>query len=95
MENGGLYTDVYPGQMVAEFNNWCFDESRQVGDTGVVKTDYGYHVMYFVDSHSVWFTNAESDLLEKIAEGIVPDLLENYEMSCDFSSMVLGNVELG
>ena len=51
--------------------------------------------MYFVDSHSVWFTNAESDLLESISAAIVPALLENYEMSCDFSSMVLGNVELG
>ena len=94
-ENGGLYTYVAEGEMVPEFNDWCFDPARQTGDYDLVKTDYGYHVMYFVDSHSVWFTNAESDLLEKIAEGIVPALLENYEMYCDFSSMVLGNVELG
>ncbi len=45
--NGGLYEDVYPGQMTTEFNNWCFDSSRKAGDTGLVKTDYGYHVMYF------------------------------------------------
>lgn len=47
-ENGGLYEDVAPGRMVAEFNDWCFDESRKPGDTAVVKTDYGYHIMYFV-----------------------------------------------
>ena len=94
-ENGGLYTYVSEGEMVPEFNDWCFDADRKTGDYGVVKTDYGYHVMYFVDSHSVWFTNAESDLLESISAEIVPALLENYEMSCDFSSMVLGNVELG
>ena len=46
-ENGGLYEDIYPGQMVAEFEDWCFDESRKAGDTGIVQTDYGYHVMYF------------------------------------------------
>lgn len=46
--NGGLYEDVYPGQMVTAFNDWCFDESRKPGDTGIVETDYGYHVMYFV-----------------------------------------------
>lgn len=45
--NGGLYTDVYKGQMVAEFNDWCFDEARAVGDTDIVKTTYGYHIMYF------------------------------------------------
>ena len=94
-ENGGLYTYVTEGEMVPEFNDWCFDADRKTSDYGLVKTDYGYHVMYFVDSHSVWFTNAESDLLESISAGIVPELLEKYEMSCDFSSMVLGNVELG
>lgn len=46
--NGGLYENVYPGQMLTNFNDWCFDESRQSGDTGIVESDYGYHVMYFV-----------------------------------------------
>ena len=45
---GGLYTEVYKGQMVAEFEDWCFDPARQAGDTGVVETTYGAHVMYFV-----------------------------------------------
>ena len=44
---GGLYTDVYPGQMVPEFNDWCFDESRKPGDTGIVNTTYGSHVMFY------------------------------------------------
>ena len=46
--NGGLYENVYPGQMVTAFNDWCFDSSRKPGDTGIVETTYGYHVMYFV-----------------------------------------------
>ena len=45
---GGLYTYVYPGQTVANFNDWCFDASRTTGETGVIETEYGYHVMYFV-----------------------------------------------
>lgn len=94
-ENGGLYTYVAEGEMVEAFNDWCFNSARKTGDHGLVKTEYGYHVMYFVDTNSVWFTNAESDLLSQISESIVPALMENYEMSCDFSSMVLGNVELG
>lgn len=44
---GGLYEDIYPGQMVTNFNDWVFDASRQSGDTGIVESDYGYHVMYF------------------------------------------------
>ena len=44
---GGMYEDVFPGEMVDAFNDWCFDESRQPGDHALVETDYGYHVMYF------------------------------------------------
>lgn len=61
---GGLYTDVYPGQMVPTFNDWCFDETRKASDTGIVLSDFGYHIMYFV-SHTenyYWKTVAESEL---------------------------------
>ena len=52
---GGLYEDVYPGQMVTNFNDWCFDESRKTGDTGVVESTYGYHVMFYVgDSETIY-----------------------------------------
>ena len=49
--NGGLYTEITKGRMVAEFNDWCFDASRKAGDTGIVYNEgsyTGYHVMYFV-----------------------------------------------
>ena len=59
VDNGGLYEDVYPGQMVAEFNDWCFAEGRKPGDTGIVVTSYGAHVMYF-DSYA---TQLYRDLL--------------------------------
>jgi len=45
--NGGLYSRIYKGQMVAEFEDWCFDSSRKVGDTGIVESPFGSHIMYF------------------------------------------------
>lgn len=47
--NGGLYEDVAVGDMVEAFDAWIFDSNRTPGETGLVKTPYGYHVMYFVD----------------------------------------------
>ena len=44
---GGLYEDIYPGQMVAPFEAWIYEEGRKAGDTDIVETTYGYHVMYF------------------------------------------------
>ena len=52
---GGLYENVYPGQMVANFEDWCFDESRKAGDTGIVETEYGYHIMYFVGDSEITY----------------------------------------
>ena len=62
--SGGLYTNVYKGQMVPSFEDWCFDPSRQAGDTGIVQTSYGYHVMYFVgqSENPYWYDQAESSL---------------------------------
>ena len=45
-ETGGLYEDIAPGQMVEEFNDWCF-AAHEEGDVDVIKTSYGFHVMYF------------------------------------------------
>ncbi len=60
---GGLYEDVYPGQMVDEFNDWCFDTSRKAGDVGIVQTSYGFHVMYYVGQGSVdWEAKVKANL---------------------------------
>ena len=62
--NGGLYEDIYQGQMVEAFENWCFAEGRKTGDTGIVETEYGYHVMYYssTDEMSYRDTMIESDM---------------------------------
>ncbi len=61
VENGGLYENVGKGEMVESFNDWIFDESRKVGDTGLVETDYGWHVMYFVGNGEVkWMLDADT-----------------------------------
>ncbi len=56
-DNGGLYENIYPGEMVTNFNDWCFDDSRKPGDTGIVETDYGYHIMYFSSDADITYRN--------------------------------------
>ena len=53
------YEDITPGQMVEDFENWCF-EDHEVGDTGIIESSYGYHVMYF----SGYGTNYRMKLVE-------------------------------
>ncbi len=56
-ENGGLYENVYPGEMVTAFNDWCFDTGRKPGDTGIVETEYGCHVMYYSGDSDITYRN--------------------------------------
>ena len=46
---GGLYYKQSLGTMVKEFEEWSTDDARKYGDTDIVKTKYGYHIMFFVD----------------------------------------------
>ena len=51
--DGGLCEEVYPGQMVQNFNDWCFAEGREAGNYGIVETQYGYHLIYFVNQTDI------------------------------------------
>ena len=92
--NGGLYEDVYVGQMVPEFENWCFDASRQTGDYGIVKTTYGYHIMYFVGSDYVWYATAEADMLVEKGNEFLQSVLDKHPAEIDYSVIELGTVDL-
>ena len=94
-ETGGLYEKVVEGRMVTEFNDWCFDESRQPGDYGLVKTKYGYHIMYFVDSQAIWYTNAYEALMSSLSNDIIDQAITAHPIEVDYSSIVLGYVKQG
>lgn len=57
--NGGEYTYVYEGQMVKNFNDWCFDSARKDGDVGLVENAgpgyWGYHVIYFEHTNAPYW----------------------------------------
>lgn len=47
--DGGLFEDIHPGSSYVEnFLNWAIDTDRKTGDTDVIETEHGYHVMYYV-----------------------------------------------
>lgn len=61
---GGLYEDIAPGDSYVEnFLNWTIDMNRQTGDTEIVKTEYGYHIMYYVEGEPYWFGLVQEKLL--------------------------------
>ncbi len=88
--DGGLYTEVYQGQMVTEFNDWCFEPSRQPGDTGVVDTQYGAHVMYFSGVNmNRWQSRAASALRNEAYAAWEEDLTEGVAVQRNESGLKL------
>ncbi len=87
---GGLYENVYPGQMVPEFNDWCFDPNRQVGDSAIVKTSYGYHIMYYAGQGiEYWLYASQNRLLSERYEAAQQEILNTYPLETDLDSVIL------
>lgn len=89
---GGLYENVYPGRMVAEFNDWCFADGRKAGDHGIVKTEsYGYHIMFFCGEgdYIYWRMAAESDLRNDRASTDRAALTETFAPTEDLDKAAL------
>ncbi|MDB5197548.1 MAG: hypothetical protein JWP88_1919, partial [Flaviaesturariibacter sp.] len=42
-DKGGVYENMFTGQMTASFNDFAF--TNPVGTTGIVKTEFGYHIV--------------------------------------------------
>lgn len=84
--NGGLYENVSLNQMVKEFENWCFAKGRKAGDTGIVKTQYGYHIMYFSgESKPYNLIVARSAMENEDYSQWLEEQKPNYEISKKFA----------
>lgn len=92
--NGGLYTDVATGDMVEAFDAWCFDPSRKAGDYGIVRTELGFHIMYYSADRAIWMDEAKSDLLSQRGADLIFQISEKYPMTVDYSKITLGFVAL-
>lgn len=80
---GGLYEGVTKGEMVSEFENWALDSSREYGDTGIVKSEYGYHIMYFVSIAPKY----KVQLISDIKSEQLNELMDNSEVNLHDSTV--------
>lgn len=79
--NGGLYEAVKEGQMVTNFNDWCFDATRKPGDTGIVESDYGYHIIYFIgEDAEEWHVNIEDTITSNKLNDYMSNLTADIEV---------------
>ncbi len=91
---GGLYENVTPGQMVEEFDFWCFEEGRAIGDSGIVQTDYGYHIMYMSGWSDIAYENLAQTTTQEQYYAWMDDLFEDGSADIDYDSINLYEREM-
>lgn len=53
--NGGLISNITASSSYVEnFKNWAIDPARRQGDTGLVESSYGWHIMYYTAGQPAW-----------------------------------------
>ena len=92
--NGGLYENVARGQMVAEFEDFCF-AGHKPGDTGIVYGESGsyagYHVMYYVGEGELYSNYlAKTDLQNEAMESWTAELTDACTITEGFGFRFVG-----
>ncbi len=50
--NGGLFENItIDTGYIDKFEKWALDPERKVGDCEIIETQYGYHIVYFVENN--------------------------------------------
>jgi len=79
--SGGLYEGVTLGSMVEEFEEWCFNGDHSIGDTGIVRTVFGYHIMYLVrKGDPAWITDIRNTLKNDAFREYQENLAAGFEV---------------
>lgn len=83
-EEGGLFEGIHrESNFVDTFRNWSVDADRKQGDTAVIISEYGYHVMYYVGDDEMTYRDymISEDLrqadIEKWHEGVLKEVAIN------------------
>ena len=77
-----------------EFKDWYLDESRQVGDTGLVKSVYGYHIIYFSAANTNWQSKCRTALITQMSEQYVQQIMEKWPVTIFDEDIAIGEVTL-
>ena len=84
--NGGLYEYVSQGQMTEALDAWLFDPARTPGETAIIRSDLGMHIVYFRGKTAAPDRSA-------IGEELIASALEQFPMTVKYTGIRLEDVE--
>ena len=90
-ETGGLYEDITSeSNYVPEFLEWAIAKHKK-GDTGLVKTDYGYHIMYYVGAEETqkWESDIRTAISQNAYNTYVDELYDDISKEADLNKTIV------
>ncbi len=92
--DGGLLDTFGAGTMVEAFEDWCLNQTHVSGDTGLVQTEYGYHIIYYVDGEEAWILYAKSGVLNEKAVELLAEYVDKYAYEVNYKAIGFGAADL-
>lgn len=86
---GGLYWHVSQGELISPLDEWVFDAARQPGDTTVIRSNLGIHILYYVDGNTGAYAAAKDALTFEKLQAFVDKCLDQYPMEVTYSDIIL------
>lgn len=87
--DGGLYRNIRREQLIPELAQWCFAEERAAGDTTVLRSPYGVHILYYTGSTQENYETAAADLIRQNLQEVVALARKRYTPEITYSSITL------
>ncbi|MGN0568965.1 MAG: peptidylprolyl isomerase [Candidatus Fimenecus sp.] len=89
--NGGLIEGITKSSnYVTNFLNWSTDASRKPGDTDIIETEYGYHVMYYVKAEGVtWYETVKEEIVSEIYSNVFENLIDTQMSKINLNSPII------
>ncbi len=78
---GGYYANVASGDLVTPLNDWLFDSARKVGDSAVIGTEYGIHLIYYAgEGEPYWKVSVIQAIKDEKSATLMESYAELYEI---------------
>lgn len=87
--DGGSYKNIRQGQLMQELDSWCFDPQRQPGDTTILRSRYGVHILYFSASRSIAETRAAQDYIRTQQNALLDEARSLFPLEVTYSAITL------
>lgn len=88
-QQGGSYWHIRQGDLIPQLDSWVFDPERQSGDTTILTTEMGVHVLYYSTGGTGNYAQAENQAMEEALKAFTESCKENYPITVTYRSIVL------